>query len=171
MKNVFNKIVVIGLGYIGLPTAAVIASRKKLVIGVDVNEIVVNKINQGEIHIIEPKLDIVVRAAVSEGFLIASLTPEVADAFIVAVPTPFLEDHNPDLSYIISATKAIAPHLKSGDLIVLESTSPVGTTSEMCQILSECRPDLTFPTDMVMSLISGLPIALKEFCQVMSLES
>jgi UDP-N-acetyl-D-mannosaminuronic acid dehydrogenase len=145
MKCEFNKIAVIGLGYIGLPTAAVFASRKREVLGVDVNESAVNTINKGEIHIIEPQLDIVVRAAVSEGYLRASLSPEPADAYIIAVPTPFLEDHRPDLSYIISASKAIAPHLKSGNLVVLESTSPVGATNEMCKILSECRPDLTFP--------------------------
>ncbi len=145
MKNEYNRIAVIGLGYIGLPTAAVFASRKKTVIGVDVNETTVRTINKGEIHIIEPQLDIVVRAAVSEGYLKASLTPESADAFIIAVPTPFKEGHKPDLSYIISASKAIAPYLKSGNLVILESTSPVGATNEMCQILSECRPDLTFP--------------------------
>ena len=145
MKSEFKKIAVIGLGYIGLPTAAVFASRKREVLGVDVNESAVNTINKGEIHIIEPQLDIVVRAAVSEGYLRASLNPEPADAYIIAVPTPFLEDHKPDISYIISASKAIAPHLKSGNLVVLESTSPVGATNEMCQILSECRPDLTFP--------------------------
>jgi len=145
MKSEFKKIAVIGLGYIGLPTAAVFASRKREVLGVDVNESAVNTINKGEIHIVEPQLDIVVRAAVSEGYLSASLNPEPADAFIIAVPTPFLEDHKPDISYIISASKAIAPHLKSGNLVVLESTSPVGSTNEMCQILSECRPDLNFP--------------------------
>ena len=145
MKNRFKKITVMGLGYIGLPTAAVFASRKRDVLGVDVNKSAVNTINKGEIHIIEPQLDIVVRAAVSEGYLRASLNAEPADAFIIAVPTPFLEDHKPDLSYIISASKAIAPHLKTGNLVVLESTSPVGATNEMCQILSECRPDLTFP--------------------------
>ena len=145
MKSEFNKIAVIGLGYIGLPTAAVFASRKKEVLGVDVNESTVNTINKGGIHIVEPQLDIVVRAAVSEGYLRASLKPEPADAYIIAVPTPFLANHNPDLSYIISASKAIAPHLKSGNLVILESTSPVGATNEMCQILSDCRPDLTFP--------------------------
>lgn len=145
MNNKYNKIAVIGLGYIGLPTAAVFASRKKEVLGVDVNERTVNTINKGEIHIIEPQLDIVVRAAVSEGYLRATLSPEPADAYIIAVPTPFLEDRKPDLSYITLASKAIAPHLKSGNLVVLESTSPVGATNEMCKILSECRNDLTFP--------------------------
>ena len=145
MNIEFNKIAVIGLGYIGLPTAAVFASRKREVLGVDVNESAVNTINKGEIHILEPQLDIVVRAAVSEGYLRASLNPEPADAYIIAVPTPFLEGHEPDLSYIDAASKAIAPHLKSGNLVVLESTSPVGATKEMCQILSGCRPDLTFP--------------------------
>lgn len=145
MKNKFNKISVIGLGYIGLPTAAVFASRKIKVTGVDVNKNAVDTINKGEIHIVEPQLDIVVRAAVSEGYLKASLEPESADAFIVAVPTPFDDNHKPDLSYIFSASEAIAPHLEKGNLVVLESTSPVGATDAMSKFLAKCRPDLTFP--------------------------
>ncbi len=145
MKNKFNKISVIGLGYIGLPTAAVFASRKIKVTGVDANKNAVDTINKGEIHIVEPQLDIVVRAAVSEGYLKASLEPESADAFIVAVPTPFDDNHKPDLSYIFSASEAIAPHLEKGNLVVLESTSPVGATDAMSKFLAKCRPDLTFP--------------------------
>lgn len=146
----FNTISVIGLGYIGLPTAAVIASRKQKVVGVDVNQQAVDIINKGEIHIIEPDLDIVVRATVSEGYLRATTTPEPADAFIIAVPTPFIEDpngkhHTADLSYIKAASHALAPVLKKGDLVVLESTSPVGTTEQMAAWLAEARPDLTFP--------------------------
>lgn len=141
----FETISVIGLGYIGLPTAAVFASRKKLVIGVDVNRHAVETINRGEIHIIEPDLDMVVHAAVVGGFLRATTVPEPADAFLIAVPTPFKDGHRPDLSYIEAASKAIAPVLKSGDLVILESTSPVGATEQMAAWLAEVRPDLTFP--------------------------
>jgi len=141
----FQTISVIGLGYIGLPTAAVFASRKKRVIGVDVNQKAVDTINRGEIHIVEPDLDMVVHAAVTEGYLRATTTPEPADAFLIAVPTPFKGDHEPDLSYIESASKAIAPVLKKGDLVILESTSPVGATEQMAAWLAETRPDLSFP--------------------------
>lgn len=142
----FNKVSVVGLGYIGLPTAAVIASRGIEVIGIDVNQHAVDTINQGEIHIVEPDLDIVVRSAVMTGKLKATTIPEAADAFMVAVPTPFKGDnHEPDLSYIESAAKAIAPVLEKGNLVVLESTSPVGATEKMAGWLAEARPDLTFP--------------------------
>lgn len=141
----FKTISVIGLGYIGLPTAAVFASRKIKVVGVDVNKIAVDTINKGMIHIVEPDLDIVVHAAVTEGYLRATQTPEPADAFLIAVPTPFKGDHEPDLSYIESACRAIAPVLKSGDLVILESTSPVGATEQVAQWLAEMRTDLTFP--------------------------
>jgi UDP-N-acetyl-D-mannosaminuronic acid dehydrogenase len=142
----FNTISVIGLGYIGLPTAAVFASRKIKVVGVDVNQQAVDTINRGEIHIVEPDLDMVVHAAVHEGYLKATTQPEPADAFLVAVPTPFKgQNHEPDLSYIEAASKAIAPVLKKGDLVILESTSPVGTTERMAEWLAEVRPDLTFP--------------------------
>lgn len=142
----FNKVSVIGLGYIGLPTAAVIASRGIEVIGVDVNQHAVDTINKGEIHIVEPDLDIVVRSAVMTGKLKATVTAEPADAFLVAVPTPFKGDnHEPDLSYIEAAAKAIAPVLEKGNLVVLESTSPVGATEKLSAWLAEARPDLTFP--------------------------
>ncbi|HDM8133128.1 TPA: UDP-N-acetyl-D-mannosamine dehydrogenase [Vibrio harveyi] len=146
----FETISVIGLGYIGLPTAAMFASRKKKVIGVDVNQYAVDTINQGKIHIVEPDLDMIVHAAVAEGYLSAITTPEPADAFLIAVPTPFLpcEDGDipaPDLSYIEAASKAIAPVLKKGDLVILESTSPVGATEQMAAWLAEARTDLTFP--------------------------
>lgn len=146
----FETISVVGLGYIGLPTAAMFASRKKQVIGVDVNQNAVDIINRGEIHIVEPDLDMIVHAAVTEGYLKAVTTPEPADAFLIAVPTPFLESESneipqPDLKYIEAASKAIAPVLKKGDLIVLESTSPVGATEQMAEWLAEARPDLTFP--------------------------
>lgn len=143
----FKLITVMGLGYIGLPTAAMFASRKKEVIGVDINENAVNTINSGKIHIIEPELDMVVHAAVTEGYLRATTKPVESDAFLIAVPTPFKDDHEPDLSYIEAASRAIAPVLKKNCLVILESTSPVGTTEKMAGWLAEARPDLTFPLD------------------------
>ena len=139
------KVSVIGLGYIGLPTAAVLASRRIEVVGVDVNQYVVDMINRGEIHIVEPELDILVRAVVQTGHLRATMQAEKADVFMVAVPTPFKGDHEPDLSYIESAAKAIAPVLEKGNLVILESTSPVGATEKMMGWMQELRPDLTFP--------------------------
>ena len=141
----FETISMIGLGYIGLPTATLFASRHKKVIGVDVNQHAVDTINQGKIHIVEPELDVLVQKAVAEGWLRATTKPEAADAFLIAVPTPFKDGHQPDLSYIESAAKAIAPVLKKGDLVVLESTSPVGATEQMAAWLAEARADLTFP--------------------------
>lgn len=141
----FETISVVGLGYIGLPTAAVFASRKKKVIGVDVNQRAVETINRGEIHIVEPDLDMLVHTAVTEGYLRATTKVEPADAFLIAVPTPFKGDHEPDLSYIESASKAIASVLKKGDLVILESTSPVGATEQMAAWLAEARPELSFP--------------------------
>jgi len=141
----FETVSVVGLGYIGLPTAAMFASRKKKVIGVDVNQHAVETINQGKIHIVEPELDMIVHAAVTEGYLKAVTTPEPADAFLIAVPTPFKGDHEPDLAYIEAASKAIAPVLKKGDLVILESTSPVGATEQMAEWLAEARGDLSFP--------------------------
>ncbi len=147
----FKTVSVIGLGYIGLPTAAVIASRGINVIGVDVNQKAVDTINAGDIHIVEPDLDIVVRGVVSTGNLRATTTPEPAEAFMVAVPTPFHHSddgsHKPNLDYIKSAALAIAPVLEKGNLVILESTSPVGATEKMAAWLSEARPDLTFPQD------------------------
>lgn len=145
-KSRFNTICMIGLGYIGLPTAAVFASRKINVIGVDINQYAVDTINKGEIHIVEPELDILVHSTVKEGFLKATTTPEEADAFIMAVPTPFKgDDHEPNLDYIESASRALAKVLKKGDLVVLESTSPVGATEKMAGWLAEERSDLMFP--------------------------
>jgi len=142
----FGTISVVGLGYIGLPTAAVFASRGVEVIGVDVNAAVVKTINSGGIHIVEPDLDAAVRDAVKNGKLRAVTTPEPADAFLIAVPTPFKgENHEPELAFIESAARAVAPVLKAGDLVVLESTSPVGATEQMAAWLAEVRPDLTFP--------------------------
>lgn len=141
----FKTVSIIGLGYIGLPTAALFASRKIKVIGVDVNQTVVDKINQGQIHIIEPELDVAVHSAVKEGYLSATTKPKPADAFLIAVPTPFKENHKPDLSYIESAIKSIIPLLETGNLIVLESTSPIGTTEKIAQWIKEARPELTVP--------------------------
>lgn len=141
----FKTISIIGLGYIGLPCAVVFASSKIKVIGVDVNQKTVDTINRGQIHIVEPGLDIGVHAAVTDGYLRATTEPEPADVFLVAVPTPFKGDHQPDLAYIEAASKAIAPVLKTGDLVILESTSPVGATEQMAAWMAESRPDLTFP--------------------------
>ncbi|WP_113154397.1 UDP-N-acetyl-D-mannosamine dehydrogenase [Nitratireductor sp. OM-1] len=141
----YETVSVIGLGYIGLPTAAVLASRRKTVIGVDINVKAVETINRGEIHIVEPDLDMVVHAAVTQGLLRATTMPEPADAFLIAVPTPFVDGYQPDLRYIREASFAIAPVLKKGDLVILESTSPVGATEDMALWLQEKRPDLTFP--------------------------
>ena len=144
--NNFNKICVIGLGYIGLPTAAVFASRKVKVVGIDINKHVVDTINQGRIHIVEPDLDILVHSVVNDGFLKASMLPEEADAFIIAVPTPFKGDnHEPNLDYIKAASKSVAKVLKKGNLVILESTSPVGATEQMARWIAEERVDLTFP--------------------------
>jgi UDP-N-acetyl-D-mannosaminuronic acid dehydrogenase len=139
------KIEIIGLGYIGLPTAAMLASRQIEVVGVDINQNTVDTINRGEIHIVEPDLDILVRSSVQTGYLRATLRPEKADAFMVAVPTPFKGDHEPNLTYIESAAKAIAPVLEKGNVVILESTSPVGATEKMMGWMKEIRPDLSFP--------------------------
>lgn len=141
-----GKIVsVIGLGYIGLPTAAVFASRNTKVIGVDVNSLAVEMINQGLVHIVEPDLDILIHEVVTKGWLRATTRPEPADAFLIAVPTPFKDGNQPDLSYIEAASKAVAQVLKPGNIVILESTSPVGATEEMARWLAQARPDLTFP--------------------------
>lgn len=143
----FQKICVIGLGYVGLPTAAVFASRGPCVLGVDINPETVSLINQGKVHIVEPDLDILVNGAVLTGKLTAATEPAAADAFVIAVPTPFKEDHKPDLKYVEAATRALAPYLKKGDLVIIESTSPVGTTVQLSKWLAEERPDLTLPIE------------------------
>jgi UDP-N-acetyl-D-mannosaminuronic acid dehydrogenase len=136
---------VVGLGYIGLPTAAVLAAQGVMVIGVDVNKNAVDTINQGKIHIVEPDLEALVHDVVLKGNLKAVTKPEPADAFLIAVPTPFKENHEPDLSYIEAAVRSISPVLQKGNLVILESTSPVGATEKMADWLSEARPDLSFP--------------------------
>ena len=136
-----KKICVIGLGYIGLPTAALLANRGYDVHGVDVVQSTVDTINEGNIHIVEPELDTFVRAAVNSGKLIASMTPCEADVFIIAVPTPFHDGYVPNIDYVISATKAIAPYVKENDIVILESTSPVGTTDKVEDALKEENVD------------------------------
>ncbi len=145
MENQFNRISVIGLGYIGLPTAATIASRNIEVIGVDVNQAAVYKIAHGEAHFSEPDLDILLRSAVTMGKLRATTSPEPADAFLIAVPTPFKKQHSADLSYVEMAVRSIANVLEKGNLVILESTCPVGTTKQICQWIAEERPDLKLP--------------------------
>ncbi|MEE9320618.1 MAG: UDP-N-acetyl-D-mannosamine dehydrogenase [Granulosicoccus sp.] len=145
MSTSFETVAMIGLGYIGLPTAALLASRGLQVIGVDVDSAAVATINEGKVHIVEPDLDIVVRSVVTTGNLRATTAPEPADVFLVAVPTPFKAGHAPDLSYVEAAAKSIAPVLRAGNLVVLESTIPVGTTEKMADWLADERPDLSFP--------------------------
>jgi len=132
-----KKICVIGLGYIGLPTAALLANKGYAVHGVDVIESTVDTINRGEIHIVEPELDTFVQAAVKSEKLKASIVPVEADIFIIAVPTPFHKGFVPNIDYVVSATKAIAPYVKKGNIVILESTSPVGTTHKVEEVLSE----------------------------------
>ncbi|XID75575.1 UDP-N-acetyl-D-mannosamine dehydrogenase [Alkanindiges sp. WGS2144] len=146
--STIQKISVSGLGYIGLPTAAMFAHYGARVIGLDVNQHAINTINQGRIHIVEPGLENIVKKVVESGHLKASLTAEPADAFLIAVPTPFKGgDHTPDLSYIEAAAKTIAPVLQKGNVVILESTSPVGATEQMVEWLAAARPDLNFPKD------------------------
>jgi UDP-N-acetyl-D-mannosaminuronic acid dehydrogenase len=141
----FNRVCVMGLGYIGLPTSVVLASHDVEVIGVDVNTAAVDLINQGKPHIAEPDLGLLLRRVVKKGMLRASIVPEVADAFILAVPTPFKGEHQPDISFVQMAARTLAPHLRKNNLVILESTSPVGTTEKLSQWLAELRPDLSFP--------------------------
>ncbi len=145
MKFPYKTVSVVGLGYIGLPTAAVLASRGIQVIGVDVSEKVVNTLNSGKVHIVEPDLDVVVRGVVNAGAFRAVTKPEPAEAFLIAVPTPFHDGHKPDISYVEAAALSIAPVLQRGNLVILESTSPVGTTEKISHWLAEARPDLSFP--------------------------
>ena len=137
-----TEVVTIGLGYIGLPTATLIASNEIKVLGVDIKPEVVEIINKGQIHIVEPELDIAVKNVVSNGYLKASTKPVKANVYLIVVPTPFKDNHEPDISYIESATKSIIKHLKEGDLYIIESTSPVGTTKKMESLIYAERPDL-----------------------------
>ena len=132
----------VGLGYIGLPTAIIAATHGIEVIGVDINKSVVEKTNAGELHIVEPGLEALLQKVVASGALRASTTPEVADAYFMVVPTPFKGDHQPDISYVEAATRSVLPLLKEGDLYVIESTSPVGTTDKMKDLIFAERPEL-----------------------------
>lgn len=136
------KVVTIGLGYIGLPTSALIAQNGIQVHGVDINQNVVDTINKGKIHIVEPSLDIAVEEAVKNGFLKAAITPVKAETYLIVVPTPFKGNHEPDTSYVEAATRNIIPFLKEEDLYIIESTSPIGTTEKMMHLIYAERPEL-----------------------------
>ena len=139
------KVVVLGLGYIGLPTAAVIARSGAAVLGIDVHQSVVDTINSGKVHIEEVDLDGLVSGVVARGRLRASIQIEAADVFVIAVPTPFDENHAPNIGYVLQAATSIAAVLKPGDTVILESTSPVGTTEQVRDHLAMLRPDLAIP--------------------------
>ena len=136
------EVVTVGLGYIGLPTSALIASHGTNVLGVDINQKIVDTINQGKIHIVEPDLEDIVSSSVQNGNLKASTKPEPADVYLIVVPTPFKENHEPDISFVVAATKGIIPILKKGDLYIIESTSPAGTTEKMMDLIYSIRPEL-----------------------------
>lgn len=136
------KVCFMGLGYIGLPTAIIAAQHNLDIIGVDINPHVVETINQGKIHIAEPGLQELCHDVVSKGKLKASLQPEISDVYLIVVPTPFTGDHEPDISYVEAATRTVLPLLKEGDLFIIESTSPVGTTEKMATLIFSERPEL-----------------------------
>jgi len=140
MRNI--EVVIMGLGYIGLPTAAFIASKGIIVHGVDINPKVVETINQGKIHIIEPDLAGLVKYVVEKGYLKADIKPKEADVYLIAVPTPFKENHEPDISYVESAIRMIIPYLRENNLVIIESTCPVGTTEKMANMIFAERPEL-----------------------------
>ena len=144
-SGVKPDVCVVGLGYIGLPTAAIVARAGCRVLGVDVSQTVVETINRGEIHIEEVDLDGLVQGVVARGLLSAACQMAPADVFIIAVPTPFGKDHAPDISYVLAAARSVAAVLKAGDCVILESTSPVGTTEAMRDMIAEMRPDLKCP--------------------------
>ncbi|WP_134742387.1 UDP-N-acetyl-D-mannosamine dehydrogenase [Nocardioides sp. 503] len=146
MNEVFEgRIAILGLGYIGLPTAAALATRGIEVVGVDVNEATVKAVANGEVPFVEPDLSAAVSGAVAMGRLTASTETPAADAYIIAVPTPFRDDHQADLRYVQQASEQIAPMLRGGEVVILESTSPPGTTERVSRWLAELRPDLVFP--------------------------
>ncbi|WP_068076568.1 UDP-N-acetyl-D-mannosamine dehydrogenase [Novosphingobium lentum] len=152
---------VVGLGYIGLPTAAIIARAGCRVLGLDVTQSVVDTINRGEIHIEEVDLDGLVHGVVQRGLLRASTRIEPSDVFVIAVPTPFAKDdhHSPDISYVLAAASEVAAVLKAGDTVILESTSPVGTTEKMRDMIAGLRPDLKMP-----GLTAGTPDVSIAYC-------
>jgi len=149
MSHNFKTICVVGLGYIGLPTAATLATRGFDVIGLEVSQQVVNTVNNGQIHIVEPDLDVLVKGAVNAGKLKATTKPKPADVFIISVPTPIKEDNTPDITYILSAVETIAPVLEKGNLVILESTSPVGTIEEIISYIALLRKDLSIGKDRI----------------------
>ncbi|MCU1576638.1 MAG: UDP-N-acetyl-D-mannosamine dehydrogenase [Leifsonia sp.] len=160
MDDTFTgRVAIIGLGYIGLPTAVALATRGIEVIGVDINENTVKAVSEGHVPFVEPDLAIAVSGAVSVGRLTATTEVPEADAFIIAVPTPFQDDHTADLSYIEAAVAQVAPKLRGGELVVLESTSPPGTTEQVSKWLAGHRPDLTFPHEP-----EGLPDVYVAHC-------
>ena len=136
------EVVIIGLGYIGLPTSALIASNGTNVLGVDINQYVVDTINQGKIHIVEPDLDEIVSVAVSKGNFKATTKASSAEVYLIVVPTPFKGNHEPDISFVEDATESVIPLLKEGDLFIIESTSPIGTTEKMQKLIYASRPEL-----------------------------
>ncbi len=137
-----NKVTILGLGYIGLPTAALIASNGGSVNGVDINQTIVDTINAGKVHIVEPELDIAVEQAVNSGLLKAKSSPVEADVYLIVVPTPFKQKNEPDISFVQSAVLSIVELLKPNDLCIIESTSPVGTTEKMSELIFSVRPEL-----------------------------
>ncbi len=142
MENKFQNVVMLGLGYIGLPTAAFMASKKFNVLGVDIDESVVDTINDGRIHIVEPDLSGIVKDVVSKKMLRASTKPDFADVFMIAVPTPFKEGYKPDITFVEKATRSVIPYLREGNLLIIESTSPIGTTEKIKNFIFEERPEL-----------------------------
>ena len=153
----FQSVCIIGLGYIGLPTAAIVASRGVKVLGVDVVQATVDATNIGQIRIVEHELGPLVRSVVESGHLRAATKPEPADVFIIAVPTPFKGDYQPDISFVLDAARSICTALARGNLVILESTSPVGTTEHIEQLIAEVRPDLVIIEDGKKSL--GVAVA------------
>ncbi|TKG95629.1 UDP-N-acetyl-D-mannosamine dehydrogenase [Puteibacter caeruleilacunae] len=131
-----------GLGYIGLPTAIIAAENNVQVLGVDINPEIVEIINQGKIHIVEPGLEDLCKKVVADGSLVAATKPQDSDVYVIVVPTPFKGDHEPDISFVDAATRAVLPYLKKGDLYIIESTSPVGTTEKMAELIFSARPEL-----------------------------
>src|SRR5688572_29515277 len=147
MHSDFQNVCIVGLGYIGLPTAALIASRGSQVLGVDIDPMIVATVGNGGIHIAEADLDGLVQKCVHSGHLKASQTPESADVFVIAVPTPLSGNKRPVVDHVFAAARSVAPHLQTGNLIILESTCPVGTTEDIRDLMAGLRPDLRFPDD------------------------
>ncbi len=148
----FKKVCILGLGYIGLPTVALLAKNNIKIHGVDINENIVNKINAGEIHIIEPGLAEMLQEGLSKGLIKAATTPEESDVYMIVVPTPLQHDNAPDIAFVESATRAVIPLLKENDLLIIESTSPVGTTEKMLEIIAEERKDLIIDNGSVLDI-------------------